>query len=115
MRSREAHVLLALDDLAHHERLLTRLLQRGEHAGNWRDSEDGLGGGRYPYDVNGVFVPAAQATLRPVDGMFVSFGSPPTADASEGRTLPPRTTSRRPTWGVPFTRDGLVIATGLAS
>jgi len=33
----------------------------------------------------GVFVPAAEATLRSVDGMFVSFGSPPTADASEGR------------------------------
>ena len=34
-------------------------LKPGEHAGNWRDSEDGLGGGRYPYDVNGVFAPAA--------------------------------------------------------
>lgn len=28
-------------------------------AGQWRDSNDGLGGGRYPYDVNVVFVPAA--------------------------------------------------------
>ncbi|MGH6951496.1 MAG: hypothetical protein ACREH4_11510 [Vitreimonas sp.] len=34
-------------------------LNPGEHAGNWRDSEEGLGGGRYPYDVNGVFAPAA--------------------------------------------------------
>lgn len=34
-------------------------LRPGEHAGNWRDSDDGLGGGRFPYDVNGVFVPAA--------------------------------------------------------
>lgn len=34
-------------------------LKPGEYAGNWRDSEDGLGGGRYPYDVNGVFAPAA--------------------------------------------------------
>ncbi len=34
-------------------------LKPGENAGNWRDSEDGLGGGRYPYDVNGVFAPAA--------------------------------------------------------
>jgi hypothetical protein len=34
-------------------------LKRGENVGNWRDSEDGLGGGRYAYDVNGVFVPAA--------------------------------------------------------
>jgi hypothetical protein len=33
-------------------------LKPGENAGNWRDSGDGLGGGRYPYDVNGVFVPA---------------------------------------------------------
>jgi hypothetical protein len=34
-------------------------LKSGEHVGNWRDSEEGLGGGRYPYDVNGVFAPAA--------------------------------------------------------
>src|SRR5207248_4681710 len=27
--------------------------------GQWRDSNDGLGGGRYPYDVNAVLVPAA--------------------------------------------------------
>jgi hypothetical protein len=36
-------------------------LKAGETVGNWRDSEDGLGGGRFPYDVNGVFVPAALA------------------------------------------------------
>jgi hypothetical protein len=34
-------------------------LKHGETVGNWRDSSQGLGGGRYPYDVNGVLVPAA--------------------------------------------------------
>ncbi len=34
-------------------------LKRKVMAGQWRDSDDGLGGGRYPYDVNAVFVPAA--------------------------------------------------------
>jgi hypothetical protein len=34
-------------------------LKTGETAGNWRDSSEGLGGGRYPYDVNGALVPAA--------------------------------------------------------
>jgi len=29
--------------------------------GNWRDSEEGLGGGRIPYDVNAILVPAALA------------------------------------------------------
>ena len=38
-------------------------LKAGESVGNWRDSEDGLGGGRFPYDVNGVFVPAALAAI----------------------------------------------------
>ena len=38
-------------------RLIT--LKPGQNVGNWRDSEEGLGGGRYPYDVNAVFVPAA--------------------------------------------------------
>jgi hypothetical protein len=45
------------------ERLIA--LKPGARAGNWRDSEEGLGGGRYPYDVNGVLVPAAlQAAAR---------------------------------------------------
>lgn len=34
-------------------------LKPGHAAGDWRDSRDGLAGGRYPYDVNAVFVPAA--------------------------------------------------------
>jgi hypothetical protein len=34
-------------------------LKEGHSAGEWRDSGDGLGGGRYPYDVNAVLVPAA--------------------------------------------------------
>lgn len=31
----------------------------GRMTGEWRDSEEGLGRGRYPYNVNAVFVPAA--------------------------------------------------------
>ena len=34
-------------------------LKPGRPAGQWRDSHEGLGGGRYPFDVNAVFVPAA--------------------------------------------------------
>ena len=34
-------------------------LKSGFAVGNWRDSESGLGGGRYPYDINAVLVPAA--------------------------------------------------------
>lgn len=36
-------------------------LNPGLSTGQWRDSGEGLGRGRYPYDVNGVFVPAALA------------------------------------------------------
>ena len=39
-------------------------LKPGINVGQWRDSEDGLGGGRYPYDVNVVFVPAAMAAIE---------------------------------------------------
>ncbi|HJR74102.1 MAG TPA: hypothetical protein VJ806_10745 [Luteimonas sp.] len=40
-------------------------LKPGRDAGQWRDSRDGLAGGRYPYDVNAVFMPAAlQAIAR---------------------------------------------------
>jgi hypothetical protein len=34
-------------------------LKPGVPVGEWRDSNDGLGGGRMPYDVNAVLVPAA--------------------------------------------------------
>lgn len=34
-------------------------LKPGAVAGDWRDSKTGLGGGRYPYDVNAALVPAA--------------------------------------------------------
>lgn len=33
-------------------------LKDGESVGEWRDSNDGLGGGRIPYDVNTALVPA---------------------------------------------------------
>jgi hypothetical protein len=40
-------------------------LKVGSPAGNWRDSREGLGYGRIPYDVNAVWVPAAlQAIAR---------------------------------------------------
>ncbi|HEX4583322.1 MAG TPA: hypothetical protein VH183_00720 [Burkholderiaceae bacterium] len=34
-------------------------LKPGRTAGQWRDSDNGLAGGRYPYDVNAALVPAA--------------------------------------------------------
>jgi hypothetical protein len=34
-------------------------IKSGRMTGNWRDSEQGLGRGRYPYDVNAALVPAA--------------------------------------------------------
>ena len=34
-------------------------LKAGISVGEWRDSEDGIGRGRYPYDVDAVLVPAA--------------------------------------------------------
>jgi hypothetical protein len=42
-----------------YEHLLS--LKSGRTTGQWRDSADGLGGGRYPYDVNAVLMPAALA------------------------------------------------------
>jgi hypothetical protein len=38
-------------------------LKPGLNAGQWRDSQDGLAGGRYPFDVNAVFVPAAMTAI----------------------------------------------------
>jgi hypothetical protein len=50
-------------------------LKPGFDAGQWRDSNDGLGGGRFPYDVNAVFVPAAlEAAARFFDsGLLAAY------------------------------------------
>jgi hypothetical protein len=45
-------------------------LKPGRAAGQWRDSNDGLGDGRYPYDVNAVFVPDALEAIK----RFVASG-----------------------------------------
>jgi hypothetical protein len=43
-------------------------IKPGRMTGNWRDSEQGLGGGRYAYDVNAALVPAAlEAAARLAD------------------------------------------------
>lgn len=34
-------------------------LKAGQPVGQWRDSNTGLGGGKYPYDVNTALMPAA--------------------------------------------------------
>src|SRR5579863_451120 len=44
-------------------------LKPGIPVGQWRDSNDGLAGGRFPYDVNAVFLPAA---LEAAGRFFVS-------------------------------------------
>jgi len=45
-------------------------LKAGVPVGQWRDSNDGLAGGRFPYDVNAVFVPAALEAA----GRFLASG-----------------------------------------
>ncbi|HEX5045642.1 MAG TPA: hypothetical protein VFX89_00845 [Gammaproteobacteria bacterium] len=44
-------------------------IKPNRRTGNWRDSDDGLGGGTYPYDVNVALVPAA---LEAIDRLFAS-------------------------------------------
>jgi len=59
-------------------------LEPGHPAGDWRDSRDGLAGGRYPYDVNAVFVPAA---LDAVDRLARSGRLDPYTSPQERATL----------------------------
>jgi hypothetical protein len=54
------YVLHAADAFAEHPTAGNLIgLKAGFDVGEWRDSNDGLGGGRIPYDVNAVLVPAA--------------------------------------------------------
>jgi hypothetical protein len=51
-------------------------IERGRKVGNWRDSEKGLAGGIYPYDVNVALVPAAlQAAAHLTEGRRHVSGS----------------------------------------
>nr|WP_240807679.1 hypothetical protein [Polyangium spumosum] len=57
----------------------------GLSVGNWRDSNQGLGGGRIPFDVNVALVPAA---LRAAARLFASdLLGPDPAAADEARAL----------------------------
>jgi len=55
-------------------------LKSGSDAGQWRDSNDGLGGGRIPYDVNAVFVPAA---LEAISRLYAGGLLDPYSDATD--------------------------------
>lgn len=59
-------------------------LKKNESVGQWRDSNDGLGGGRYPYDVNAVFVPAA---LDAAVALFRSGLLDPYCDAADRKMM----------------------------
>ncbi|HEY2783016.1 MAG TPA: hypothetical protein VGI90_19715 [Steroidobacteraceae bacterium] len=69
-------------------------LKQGLDAGQWRDSNDGLGGGRIPYDVNAVFVPAA---LEAASGFFTSGLLDPYL-AAQDRELFARAASMAAVW-----------------
>ncbi|KAI1459747.1 carbohydrate-binding module family 52 protein [Annulohypoxylon moriforme] len=49
-------------------------LNKGQTVGQWRDSNNGLGGGRIPYDVNTALVPAALRSVASLsnNGFFPS-------------------------------------------
>ncbi|KAI5863814.1 carbohydrate-binding module family 52 protein [Durotheca rogersii] len=49
-------------------------LRKGQTVGQWRDSGNGLGGGRVPYDVNTALVPAALKAIASLSssGLFPS-------------------------------------------
>lgn len=69
-------------------------IKSGRMTGNWRDSEQGLGGGRFPYDVNAALVPAAlDAAARLGESGLLE----PWLDAAKRRALAPARERAR-TW-----------------
>ncbi|HEX6396354.1 MAG TPA: hypothetical protein VFZ95_02935, partial [Steroidobacteraceae bacterium] len=59
-------------------------IKPGRMTGNWRDSDQGLGGGRFAYDINTALVPAALTAAARLadDGMLDGY-----LDAARKRTL----------------------------
>jgi hypothetical protein len=62
-------------------------LKPGYAVGQWRDSETGLAGGRIPYDVNAVFVPAALSAVTELkaSGALSAYLPAPDAFSQAGR------------------------------
>jgi len=54
-------------------------IKSGRNTGQWRDSEQGLGGGRYPYDVNVAMIPAALESIQRLhaSGLLARYGTAP--------------------------------------
>lgn len=51
-------------------------IKDGRLTGQWRDSEEGLGRGRYAYDVNVVWVPAALEAIGAMAPLLAEYGAP---------------------------------------
>ena len=64
-------------------------LEPGEDSGDWRDSPEGLGHGRIPYDVNVAFVPAALAGISDLAAALDAYDRDPelTRMAAEAREM----------------------------
>ena len=67
-------------------------IKTGRKTGQWRDSEDGLADGRYAYDVNAVFVPAALSAIGRFrdEGLLAPLRDAGTSQGSVGRGRPGR-------------------------
>jgi len=53
------------------------------HPGSWRDSRVGYGGGRFAFDVNVVWVPAALRAIGTIDSALRTMGQPGIENAAE--------------------------------
>ena len=53
------------------------------HPGSWRDSRVGYGGGRFAFDVNVVWVPAALRAIGTIDSALRAMGQPGIENAPE--------------------------------
>lgn len=69
-------------------------LKDNQRAGQWRDSDEGLARGRYPYDVNVVWIPAALGAI----GRFVASGLLTPYMMAETRAELARAATARPIW-----------------
>jgi len=82
-------------------------LKEGVPAGQWRDSREGLGYGRIPYDVNAVFVPAALTAIARLhdSGLLADYASAADGFAEARMLADVWTTSAPPFFAVTIPYD----------
>ena len=85
----------------------------GELTGNWRDSPEGLGYGKFPFDVNGALIPAAlDSSIRLIRSGLLNFYCAGNSDGFDAEEMLEKLKRQRSAWNSAVKLFELIIPAG---